>query len=77
MEHWIPGAVPFIHGLLSYLFPELILLNSNKRGGVEKYVDDNSVGSVKNHNQRPADLLGEVINDAKSGKPYHGHSEPR
>lgn len=77
LEHWIPGAVPFIHGFLSYLFPALILSSAIQRGGVEKYVDDNSVGSVKNHNQRPADLLGEVINDAKSGKPYHGHSEPR
>ena len=45
-----------IHGFLSYLFPALILSSAIQRGGVEKYVDDNSVGSVKNHNQRPADL---------------------
>lgn len=65
------------HGFLTHLFPALITSSAIQRGGVEKYIDDNSVGAVKNHNQRPADLLGEVINDAISGKPYHGHSEPR
>jgi hypothetical protein len=64
-------------GLLTYLSQALITSSAIQRGGVEKYVDDTSVGSVKNHNQRPADLLGEAINDAKSGKPYHGHSDPR
>ena len=65
------------HGFLTYLFPALILSSVIQRGGVEKYIDDKCVCSVTNHNTRPADLLGEVINDAKTGKPYHWHSELR
>jgi hypothetical protein len=63
-------------GVLTYLSQALILSSAIQRGGVEKSIDNNSAGPVKNHNQRPADLSGEVINDAKSGKP-HRHSELR
>ena len=61
-------------GFFTYLFPSLIISSEIQRGGVIKSIDNNSAGNVKNHNQRPADLLGEVINDAKPGKPYHWHS---
>ena len=54
----------------SHISPALITSSANKRGGVKKYIDTDSVGSVKNHNQRPAYLFGEVISDAKSGKTY-------
>ena len=54
----------------SHISPALITSSANKRGGVKKYIDTTSTGSVKNHNQRPADLWGEVINDAKSGKSF-------
>ena len=63
-----------IQGFFHSFSHGVILSTPIQNGGVEKYVDDTSVGSVKNHNQRPADLLGEAINDAKSGKPYHWHS---
>lgn len=53
-----------------HISPEVITSTSIKRGGVEKSIDTNSVGSVINHNQRPAYLLGKVISDAKSGKSF-------
>lgn len=46
-------------------------IEDKKSRGVEKSIDNNSVGSVKNHNQRLADLRGEVISDVKSGKPSY------
>ena len=54
----------------SHISPALITSSANKRGGVKKYIDTDSVGSVKNHNQRPAYLFGEVVSDAKSGKTF-------
>lgn len=60
-----PGHREFFH-----ISPALITSSANKRGGVKKYIDTDSVGSVKNHNQRPAYLFGEVISDAKSGKTF-------
>ena len=47
-------------------------IEDKKDRGVTKSIDNKSVGSVINHNQRPADLWGEVINDAKSGMPFTG-----
>lgn len=60
-----PATEKFFH-----ISPALITSSANKRGGVKKYIDTDSVGSVKNHNQRPAYLFGEVISDAKSGKTF-------
>lgn len=60
-----PATEEFFH-----ISPEVITSTSIKRGGVEKSIDTNSVGSVINHNQRPAYLLGKVISDAKSGKSF-------
>ena len=60
-----PTTEEFFH-----ISPALITSSATKRGGVKKYIDTTSTGSVKNHNQRPADLWGEVINDAKSGKSF-------
>jgi len=60
-----PETEEFFH-----ISPALITSSANKRGGVKKYIDTDSVGSVKNHNQRPAYLFGEVISDAKSGKTF-------
>ena len=51
----------------SHISPRVIISTLTKRGGVIKYVDNTSVCSVKNHIIRPADLWGEVINDANRG----------
>ena len=50
-----------------YSPPSLIISSEIKSKGVIKYVDNTSVCSVKNHIIRPADLWGEVINDANRG----------
>jgi len=64
----------------SYISPALITSNATKRGGVIKYIDNKCVCAVKYHNIRPADLLGEVINDANRvnltiGRPDFGNYE--
>jgi len=51
----------------SHISPRVIISTLTKRGGVIKYVDNTSVCSVKTHIIRPADLWGEVINDANRG----------
>jgi len=61
-----PTTEEFCH---SSSLPDYI--EDKKNRGVRKYIDTNSAGSVTNHNQRPADLWGEVINDAKSGTPSY------
>ena len=64
-------AQPSRHREFFHISPVLITSSTTKRGGVSKYIDTNSAGNAKNHNQRPADLWGEVINDAKPGMPYN------
>jgi len=46
-------------------------IEDKKDRGVSKYIDTNSASSVTNDILRPADLWGEVINDAKPGMPYN------
>lgn len=64
----------------SHISPALITSSAIKRGGVIKYIDNKCVCAVKYHNIRPADLLGEVINDANrvnltTGRPNFGNYE--
>ena len=64
----------------SHISPALITSSATKRDGVIKYIDNKCVCAVKYHNIRPADLLGEVINDANRvnltiGRPDFGNYE--
>ena len=71
---------PSGHQEFSHISPALITSSATKRGGVIKYIDNKCVCAVKYHNIRPADLLGEVINDANRvnltiGRPDFGNYE--